>query len=149
MGKVRDILKTKGTTIFSVKPTITVYDTLKFMVEKNIGAVLVNNDQGKFVGIFTERDYARKVILKGKTSKDTLIGEIMSENPITVTPDDSIDDCMKIMSNKFIRHLPVLQNNELVGMISIGDVVKYVIEEQKYIIEDLEHYITGHHSEPL
>lgn len=149
MGKVRDILKTKGTTIFSVKPTITVYETLKLMVEKNIGAVLVNNDQGKFVGIFTERDYARKVILKGKTSRETLIGEIMSENPITVTPDTSIDDCMKIMSNKFIRHLPVLQNNELAGMISIGDVVKYVIEEQRYIIEDLEHYITGHHSEPL
>jgi CBS domain-containing protein len=149
MGKVRDILKTKGTSIFSVKPTITVYDTLKLMVEKNIGAVLVNNDQGKFVGIFTERDYARKVILKGKTSKETFIGEIMSENPITVTPDDSIDECMKIMSNKFIRYIPVMQNGELAGMISIGDVVKYIIEEQKFIIEDLEHYITGHHSEPI
>jgi CBS domain-containing protein len=149
MGKVRDILKTKGTSIFSVKPTITVYDTLKLMVERNIGAVLVNNEQGKFVGIFTERDYARKVILKGKTSKETLIGEIMSENPVTVTPDDTIDECMKIMSNKFIRYIPVMQNGELAGMISIGDVVKYIIEEQKFIIEDLEHYITGHHSEPI
>jgi CBS domain-containing protein len=149
MGKVRDILKTKGTSIFSVKPTITVYDTLKLMVEKNIGAVLVCNEQGKFVGIFTERDYARKVVLKGKTSKETLIQEIMTENPITVKPDDSIDECMKIMSVKFIRHLPVMDNSQLVGMISIGDVVRYIIEEQKFIIEDLEHYITGHHSEPM
>lgn len=149
MGKVRDILKTKGTSIFSVKPNITVYDTLKLMVEKNIGAVLVSNDQGKFVGIFTERDYARKVILKGKTSKETLIGEVMAENPVTVTPDDTIDGCMKIMSSKFIRYIPVMDKDELVGLISIGDVVKYIIEEQKYIIEDLEQYITGHHSEPM
>src|SRR4051812_41591382 len=149
MGKVRDILKKKGNAVFSVKPTITVYDTLKLMVEKNIGAVLVSNEQGKFVGIFTERDYARKVVLKGKTSKETLIKEIMTENPVTVKPDDSIDDCMKIMSSKFIRHLPVMENNQLAGMISIGDVVRYIIEEQKFIIEDLEHYITGHHSESM
>jgi CBS domain-containing protein len=149
MGKVRDILKTKGNAVFTVKPTITVYDTLKLMVEKNIGAVLVCNEQAKFVGIFTERDYARKVVLKGKTSKETLIKEIMTENPITVKPDDSIDECMKVMSTRFIRHLPVMENHQLVGMISIGDVVRYIIEEQKYIIEDLEHYITGHHSEPM
>jgi CBS domain-containing protein len=149
MGKVRDVLKSKGNAIFSVKPTITVYDTLKLMVEKNIGAVLVCNDQGKFVGIFTERDYARKVVLKGKTSKETMIKEIMTENPIFVKPDDSIDDCMKIMSSKKIRHLPVMENDQLVGMISIGDVVRFVIEEQKYIIEDLEQYITGHHSESM
>jgi CBS domain-containing protein len=121
---------------------------LELMVQKNIGALLVSN-QGKFVGIFTERDYARKVILKGKTSKETTIQEIMSENPVTVTPDDSIDDCMKIMTTQFIRYLPALQDGNLVGMISIGDVVKYIIEEQRYIIEDLEHYITGHHSETL
>ena len=148
MGKVRDILKQKGTAIFSVKPTITVYEALEVMVQKNIGALLVT-DQGKFLGIFTERDYARKVILKGKTSKETAIREVMSENPITVTPDSSIDDCMKIMSAKFIRYIPVLENGELTGMISIGDVVKFIIDEQRFIIEDLEHYITGHHSEPL
>jgi CBS domain-containing protein len=148
MGKVRDILRTKGNSIFSVEPTITVYEALELMVQKNIGALLVSS-QGKFVGIFTERDYARKVILKGKASKETTIGEIMSENPVTVTPDDSIDDCMKIMTTQFIRYLPALQDGNLVGMISIGDVVKYIIEEQKYIIEDLEHYITGHHSETL
>ena len=148
MGKVRDILKQKGTAIFSVKPAITVYEALEVMVEKNIGALLVT-DQGKFLGIFTERDYARKVILKGKTSKETTIREVMSENPVTVTPDSSIDDCMKIMSAKFIRYIPVLHNAELVGMVSIGDVVKFIIDEQRYIIEDLEHYITGHHSEPM
>jgi CBS domain-containing protein len=148
MGKVRDILQIKGTSTFSVQPAITVYQALELMVEKNIGALLVS-DQGKFVGIFTERDYARKVILKGKTSKETLIGEIMTENPVTVTPDDSIDDCMKLMTSKFIRYIPVMQQGNLMGVISIGDVVKYIIEEQKYIIEDLEHYITGHHSESI
>ena len=148
MGKVRDILRIKGNSTFTVQPTMTVFEALELMVEKNIGALLVS-DQGKFVGIFTERDYARKVILKGKTSKETTIKEVMTENPITVTPDTGIDDCMKVMTGKFIRHLPVVSNGELVGLISIGDVVKFVIDEQRYIIEDLEHYITGHHSEPL
>jgi CBS domain-containing protein len=148
MGKVRDILQIKGNTTFSVQPAITVYQALELMVQKNIGALLVS-DQGKFVGIFTERDYARKVILKGKTSKETLIGEIMTENPVTVTPDDSIDNCMQLMTAKFIRYIPVMQSGNLLGIISIGDVVKYIIEEQKYIIEDLEHYITGHHSESI
>ena len=148
MGKVRDILRTKGQSVFLVQPAITVYEALELMVHKNIGALLVS-DQGKFVGIFTERDYARKVILKGKTSKETLISEIMTENPVTVKPDDSIDDCMKLMTEKFIRYIPVLENGNLIGVISIGDVVKYIIAEQKYIIEDLEQYITGHHSETL
>jgi CBS domain-containing protein len=148
MGKVRDILQIKGNNVFSVQPAITVYQALELMVEKNIGALLVS-DQGKFVGIFTERDYARKVILKGKTSKETLIGEIMTENPVTVTPDTTIDDCMKLMTEKFIRYIPVIENENLKGVISIGDVVKYIIEEQRYIIEDLEHYITGHHSESI
>ena len=148
MGKVRDILRLKGSSVFSVKPTATIYEALELMVEKNIGALLVS-DQGKLVGIFTERDYARKVILKGKASKDTSIEEAMTANPVAVTPDSSIDDCMKLMTSRFIRHLPVLQNEELVGMISIGDVVKFIIDEQRYIIEDLEQYITGHHSESL
>lgn len=149
MGKVRDILRIKGSSIFSVKPTTTIYEALELMMEKNIGALLVS-DQGKLVGIFTERDYARKVVLKGKASKDTTIKQVMTENPVTVSPDSSIDDCMKLMTSRFIRHLPVLQpDNELAGMISIGDVVKFVIDEQRYIIEDLETYITGHHSECL
>ncbi len=145
MGKVRDILQIKGPGTFSVQPATTVYQALELMVENNIGSLLVS-DQGKFVGIFTERDYARKVVLKGKTSKETLIGDIMTGKPVTVSPGDCIDDCMQLMTNRFIRHLPVVQNGDLVGIISIGDVVKFVIDEQREIIEDLEHYITGHHS---
>jgi CBS domain-containing protein len=148
MGKVRDILRIKGSSIFSVTPTTTIYEALELMVEKNIGALLVS-DHDKLVGIFTERDYARKVILKGKSSRDTSVGEAMTANPFTVTPDASIDECMKLMTGKKIRHIPVVLNEGLLGMISIGDVVKFIIDEQRYIIEDLEHYITGHHTESL
>jgi len=142
MGKVRNILKTKGKAKFSVSPDTSVYNALELMCEKSVGALLVMNN-GKFVGIFTERDYARKVILKGKASKEMLIGEIMTEHPATVSPDNTIEDCMRLMTNKFIRHLPVIEDGELIGIISIGDVVKYIIEEQKSIIENLENYITG------
>lgn len=144
MEKVRDILQTKDHTIFSVSPESTVFDALDLMCDKNVGALLVV-DNGKLVGIFTERDYARKVILRGKASKDTLIEEIMTEHPSTVTTESTIEDCMRLMTNKYIRHLPVLQGDELIGVISIGDVVRYIIEEQKFIIENLEQYITGHH----
>jgi CBS domain-containing protein len=142
MGKVRNILQTKGTTIFGVEPQDTVYYALELMCEKNVGALLVL-DKGRFVGIFTERDYARKVILKGKASKETLVGEIMTENVMTVSPDTGIEECMKIMTASYIRHLPVLENGELKGLVSIGDLVKYIIDEQKFIIENLEHFITG------
>ena len=143
MAKVRNILQTKGNTIYSVAPDNTVYEALEVMMEKNLGALLViNNDH--FVGIFTEKDYARKVILKGKASKETLVKEIMSEHPITVTPDTTIEECMKLMSSSYIRHLPVLEKGELAGLISIGDLVRFIMEEQRTIIEDLEHYITGH-----
>ncbi len=141
MGKVRLILKVKGHTVFSVEPTITVYAAIELMCEKNIGGLLIV-DAGNLVGIFTERDYARKLILKGKSSKETLISELMTTNIITVTPDTSVDECLKLMSGKRIRHLPVVEDNKLVGMLSIGDLVKYIIEEQKSIIEHLEHYIT-------
>ena len=141
MGKVRNIIQTKGNSVFSVSSNITVYNALELMLEKSIGALLIV-DNGKFVGIFTERDYARKLILKGKSSKETLIREVMTEHPITVTLDNSIEDCMKIMSDKKIRHLPVMENDKLVGIISVGDVVKFIIEEQKFIIENLEQYIT-------
>jgi CBS domain-containing protein len=129
-----------------VEPTVTVYRAIELMSQKNIGGLIITDPLGqKLLGIFTERDYARRLILKGKSSKDTQIGEIMTENPITVTPDNSIEDCMKIMSDKKIRHLPVIEEGKLAGMISIGDVVRFVIEEQRSIIEDLEQYITGHH----
>ncbi|KAA3436389.1 CBS domain-containing protein [Rufibacter hautae] len=143
MGKVRNILASKGHAIYSIEPDDTVYQALELMCEKNLGALLII-DRGRFTGIFTERDYARKVILKGKASKETLVREIMSERPITVTPDTPIEDCMKLMTQSYIRHLPVMENGELAGLISIGDVVKYIIDEQKFIIENLEHYITGH-----
>jgi len=141
MGKVRDILKTKGRAVFSVAPSITVYKAIEQMCEKNIGGLLIM-ENGILEGIFTERDYARKLILKGKSSKETPISELMTKNPITVTTDTSIEECMNIMSDKRIRHLPVTEDNHPIGMISIGDVVKHIIEEQKSIIEHLEHYIT-------
>jgi CBS domain-containing protein len=142
MGKVRNILEGKGRNIFSVEPNTVVYQAIEVMAAKNIGGLLIT-EGGKLVGIFTERDYARKLILKGKSSKDTTIGELMTKNPFTVTLDSSIEECMELMSNRRIRHLPVLDNGELIGVISIGDVVRYIIEEQKSIIEQLEHYIAG------
>jgi CBS domain-containing protein len=144
MGKVRNILHNKGNVVFSVEPNEMVYRAIELMCEKNIGGLLIV-ENGKLVGIFTERDYARKLILKGKSSKDTPIKDLMTSNLVTVTPDTSIDDCMRVMTGRKIRHLPVLDKGELVGIISIGDVVHFVIEEQKSIIEHLEQYITGHH----
>jgi CBS domain-containing protein len=142
MGKVRNILQGKQHDVIYVSPETTVFEALELMFEKNIGALLVL-DQGKYVGIFTERDYARKVILKGKSSKIIPIRDIMSENSYTVSSDTTIEECMWLMTNKYIRHLPVIDDGNLIGIISIGDVVKYVIDEQKFIIGNLEHYITG------
>src|SRR5688500_14756295 len=114
MRKVRNILEIKGNDVHSVTPEWSVYDALEVMVKKNIGALLVlEND--KIVGIFTERDYARKVVLKGKTSKDTLIKDVMTENPVTVTPDHNIDQCMDIMVSNYVRYLPVIENGKLAG----------------------------------
>ena len=142
MGKVSNILSTKGGFTFSVSPNTFVYNALELMFEKNVSALVVLENE-QLVGIFTERDYARKVILQGKASKETLISEIMTGDLVTVSSDTSIDDCMRLMTNRFIRHLPVVDNNKLIGIISIGDVVKYIIEEQRFIIENMEHYITG------
>lgn len=142
MGKVSNILRTKGNIILSVDPDTIVYDAIELMCEKNVSAVVVLKNE-KLAGIFTERDYARKLILKGKASKETLISEVMTEDLITVSPDSSIDECMQLMTNRFIRHLPVVEEDKLIGIISIGDVVRFIIEEQKFIIENMEHYITG------
>ncbi|QEC52288.1 CBS domain-containing protein [Anseongella ginsenosidimutans] len=142
MGKVRNILESKGHEVFSIHPGRTVYDALEMLVEKNIGALMVTEEH-RFVGIFSERDYARKVILRGKASRETFIREIMTEHPETVCPDDTIEYCMQKMTDKRIRHLPVIEEGVLIGLISIGDVVKFIIDEQKYIIENLEGYITG------
>ena len=139
--KVSDILQKKGSVVISVKGSTTVLDALKILSEKNIGALLVM-EEGKLIGIFSERDYARKIILKGKASADTLISEIMTENPFTIQPEDSIEACMGIMSDKHIRHLPVVKGNDVAGMISIGDVVTAIIQAQKETIDHLKNYIS-------
>jgi CBS domain-containing protein len=142
MGTVRDLLKAKGHATWCTTPNSTVYEALQQMAEKNVGALLVVQSR-KLVGIFSERDYARKVTLKGKLSAATFVSEVMTDNLITVAPDQTIEDCMELMTNRHIRHLPVLDNGELMGVVSIGDVVKVIIEEQKAIISHLEGYITG------
>jgi CBS domain-containing protein len=147
MGTVRNILQAKGHAVYSIHPDSSVFEALKVLVDKNVGALMVVDDQDKFLGVFSERDYARRVILKGRASKETLIREIMTERPITVCENDSIEDCMVKMTDKRIRHLPVTDEQQrLVGMISIGDVVKFIIDEQRYIINNLESYISGTHT---
>jgi len=142
MGAVSSILRSKGNIIFTIVPETIVYEALEIMVEKNVSALLVMEND-KLAGIFTERDYARKIVLKGKVSKETSIGEVMTRDLITVAPETSLDSCMRLMTGKLIRHLPVVDKGQLAGIISIGDVVKYIIEEQNFIIENMEHYITG------
>ncbi|MGX5816835.1 CBS domain-containing protein [Chitinophaga lutea] len=146
MGRVRNILVGKGHAVYSVHPDSTVYEALKVLVDRNVGALCVIDSDERFLGIFSERDYARRVILKGRASKETTIREIMTEHPITVTEDDTIEDCMCKMTDKRIRHLPVVDaQSRLTGLISIGDVVKFIIDEQKDIIDSLECYIHGTH----
>jgi CBS domain-containing protein len=142
MKTVKHLLDTKQVRIISVSENISVLDALKVMTEKNISAVLVMEDQ-RLRGIFTERDYARKIILQVKSSKDTLINEAMTATPITITLNDSIDFCMELMTDKHIRHLPIVVDGEVKGMVSIGDVVKFIIEDQKQTISQLESYISG------
>ncbi len=142
MKTVWELLQAKGHEYWSVTPDTSVYDALKLMADKNVGAVLVLAAD-KLVGIISERDYARKVILKGKLSKKTRVSEIMSDKVVCVTPERSVEECMALMTEKRVRHLPVLEGDKLVGVISIGDVVKAIISEQEFIIEQLEHYISG------
>ena len=141
MDTVRNILQLKGNLVYTVSPDSSVYEALELLESKNLGSLVIIEDDGKLDGIFTERDYARKVILKGRSSKETLVRDIMTDDPIFVTPDTKIEECMKLMTEKFIRHLPVLENNQLVGLVSIGDLVKYIINQKDFIIENLEHYI--------
>ncbi len=142
MKFVNQLLKDKGRDVWSVAPDAPVYQALELMAEKNCGAVLVL-DQDKMVGILSERDYARKVILQGKSSKNTPVKEIMSSKVVYIRPEQTVEDCMALMTDKRIRHLPVLENRKLVGLISIGDIVRAVISEQEFIIHQLENYITG------
>ncbi|NOZ27530.1 MAG: CBS domain-containing protein [Chloroflexi bacterium] len=142
MKLVRDILQTKGYDVWSVSPDAMVYEALQVMADKNIGAVLVLED-GEVVGIFSERDYARKVILEGRSSLNTPVREIMTSKVYYVHPGQSLEECMALMTEKHIRHLPVLENGRLIGIISIGDVVKAIISDQKVTIQQLENYILG------
>jgi len=143
MTTVAQLRALKGNKVFSVEPTSTVYDAIKTMADHNVGALAVTRSD-RLVGIFSERDYARKVILKGKSSPTTSVAEIMTENPVCVNPDQTVEQCMALMTGKAIRHLPVLEDDRLVGMISIGDLVKSIIEEQEFIIDQLGRYIKGH-----
>ena len=138
---VRDMLRGKSD-VYSVEPADTVYKALRLMAEKNIGAVVVRSDQ-KIEGIFSERDYARKVILLGKTSKETPVREIMTTHVISVEPHWTAEQCMALMTEKRIRHLPVMEQARLVGVISIGDVVRAVVNEQQFTIDVLQRYITS------
>lgn len=139
--KVSDILHVKGSQVFSSTGELSVYEAIKIMGEKNIGALMIIEEE-KLIGILSERDYARKVILLGKSSRNTLVKEIMTANVITVSPQDSIEKCMELMSGKNFRHLPVLNNNLPIGMISISDVVTAIIANQKDIIDHLQRYIS-------
>jgi CBS domain-containing protein len=140
MKTVKEILQGKPLQVLSIAPEATVLDALKLMAEKEVGALVVLQGD-KLAGIFSERDYARKVILHGKSSKDTPVSEIMTHKVVCVGPDQSVEDCMALMTDKRIRHLPVLQDKRVLGVISIGDVVKEVISEQRFVIEQLEQYI--------
>jgi CBS domain-containing protein len=138
---VSQILSKKGKEVFSVLPTITVYEALGVMSEKNIGAILIIENT-VLKGILSERDYARKIALKAKSSKKTFVYEIMEENVVTVKPSDNLDYCMELMDAKRVRHLPVIENDVVIGIISISDVVKAIIEMQKETIKHLDSYIS-------
>ena len=142
MATVKQLLESKDNNVWSIAPETTIFEGLQVMVDKNIGALLVTKDE-KLVGIFSERDYARKVILKGKASKDTTIAELMTREVVYTTPDDSLDDCMALMTAKHIRHLPILKNNKLIGLLTLGDVVKQIMSSQEFKIQELEKYISS------
>jgi CBS domain-containing protein len=139
---IGQLLQAKGSRIWSIEPEATVYRALQIMAEKNVGALLVI-DRDQLVGIFSERDYARKVILKGKSSKDTSVSELMTPEVFYINTNATIEECMALMTVKHIRHLPVLENKQLIGIVTLGDVVQQIIAEQKFTIRELEKYITG------
>ena len=145
MYTVRHLLQEKGSQVWSIAPQTTVYEALQLMADKNVGALLVVQG-GNVAGMFTERDYARKVVLQGRSSKTSTVGELMTHDVLYVSPDDTIENCMAIMTDKRLRHLIVMDNGKLAGIVSIGDVVKAIISDREFTIRELERYITGGHS---
>lgn len=142
MQTVRDILKAKGTEVWCVEPDATVFDALQRMAEKEVGALVVTEGE-QVVGLITEREYARKVVLQGRTSPTTLVKEIMTSPVVYIHLDQPIEECMSLMTEKRTRHLPVIENGKLVGLISIGDIVKSIIADQQFMIEQLVRYVSG------
>ena len=142
MTTVKHVLDKKGHDVHFIHPGASVFDALRLMAEHNIGSLVVLEDD-KLVGVITERHYAREIVLKGKTSQETLVRDIMSTKVFCTRPDQSVQECMAVMTARAVRHLPVLEHGQLVGIVSIGDMVNSVIGDQKFIIEQLEHYIHG------
>ena len=142
MKLIKHLLDRKGRDIISVKPEDSVLDAIRLMAEKGIGSLVVMEDQ-ELLGIMSERDYARKVIIKGRSSESTAVSEIMTVNVFTTSSSETVNDCMSVMTEKKIRHLPVVEDNVVIGMISIGDLVEAIISDQQEEIEQLEHYISG------
>lgn len=142
MTHVKYVLQTKGHTTLSIDPTVSVFDALTKMAEHDVGSLLVMK-AGKVVGLFTERDFARKVALHGQAFAGSSVGDMMTEEVLYVTPDTTVEECMALMTEKHTRHLPVLENDRLVGIVSIGDVLKKLIADKNFQIEQLERYITG------
>jgi len=142
MNTVKDMLRVKGREVWSIGPDAPVYDALSMMADKGVGALLVL-EGGGVVGIVSERDYARKVDLKRKSSRQTPVRDIMTPEVVYVRPENTVEECMALMTHKRIRHLPVMEDDKVVGVISIGDVVKAIISEQQFVIEQLERYISG------
>lgn len=146
MNSVAQILKTKADqTVYTITPAASVYDAVKLMAEKNIGALVVMEGE-KIVGMITERDYARKIVLMARSSRDTLVREIMNPSVMYVRPAQRSEECMALMTINRLRHLPVVESGKLIGLVSIGDLVKDIISQQEFVIQQLEHYITGDRS---
>jgi len=143
MNRVKALLTDKGSDVWSIGSGQSVYQAIEMMAMKEVGALTVLDDAGELVGIISERDYARKVILKDKSSKETRVSEIMTKSLVTIGEEADIQTCMSLMSEKRIRHLPVVENDKLVGMISVGDLVKCIITEQDHTIEQLQRYVRG------
>jgi CBS domain-containing protein len=139
---ISSILTNKTSALWSIAPEASVFEAIKLMAEKDIGSLVVMSG-GKLAGLFTERDYTRKVALQGKTSKETQVGEIIPFKVVTITPEDSVEDCMRLMTEHRVRHLPVVEGDQVVGIISIGDLVNWIISTQKAQIEQMEQYISG------